>query len=282
MPIPIQQFIRNVTRDESGVWRTTGHSEVSYPDQGHDTCIGVEDESFWFSHRNRCIAAAIRRDPPARDLPFADIGGGNGYVASMIRSLGFHVVLVEPGASGIAHAKARGIEELVQASIVDLDIEPGKLGAIGIFDVLEHIEHPGEALESLHGMLADGGKIYATVPAHDWLWSSTDAEAGHFRRYTTGQLKALFSDRGFEVGLCSYYFWPLPLPMFLFRSLPERLHFRKSPKPREARLSSEHRREGGLLRWLLSREEAAISHGRAVPFGASCILVATKRSAPRV
>jgi len=281
MPAPLQQFIKNITREEDGVWRTMAQSGVSYPDQGHDTCHGVEDDSFWFSHRNRCISAAIRRDPPDRGLPFADVGGGNGYVASMINDLGFRVVLVEPGASGIAHARERGLEELVQASIVDLDIEPGKLGAIGLFDVLEHIERDHEALRLLWSMLVDGGKIYATVPAHEWLWSTADTEAGHFRRYTVERLKELFSECGFDVGLCSYYFWPLPLPMFLFRNLPERLHFRRSPKPRDARVSSEHRRQGRILQWLLSFDENAIGRGQSMPFGASCILVATKRTALR-
>lgn len=279
MPSSLRQIIKNVTPGEDGVWRTTAQSGVSYPDQGHDTCHGVEDDSFWFAHRNRCIAALIRHDPPDRSLPFADVGGGNGYVASMVKDLGFDVVLVEPGASGIAHARERGIGKLVQASIVDLDIEPGKLGAIGLFDVLEHIEHPGDALRSLRDMLADGGKIYATVPAHGWLWSSADAEAGHFRRYTTGQLEALLARSGFNVGLCSYYFWPLPLPMFLLRALPERLRLRRAPRPRAVRVGSEHRRRGRLLEWLLSFEAEALGRGRRVPFGASCIVVATKPAA---
>jgi SAM-dependent methyltransferase len=281
MPSPLHQFITNVSLQEDGVWRTTTQSDVFYPGEGHDTCHGVEDGSFWFSHRNRCIAAAIRHDPPDRGLPFADVGGGNGFVARMIKDLGFRVVLIEPGAAGIAHARERGVDELVQASIVDLDIAPGKLGAIGLFDVLEHIERDADALHALNGMLAEGGKIYATVPAHGWLWSTVDSEAGHFRRYTVGQLKALFAECGFDVGFCSYYFWPLPLPMFLLRSLPERLRLRKSPKPRDARVSSEHRRQGRLLRWLLSLEEGAFGRGRSMPWGASCILVATKRGIPR-
>jgi SAM-dependent methyltransferase len=281
MPAALQEFIKNVSRGEDGVWRTTAQSGVSYPDQGHDTCHGVEDDSFWFAHRNRCISALIGHDPPDRGLPFADVGGGNGYVASMVKDLGFHVVLVEPGASGIAHARERGIGELVQASIVDLEIQPGRLGAIGLFDVLEHIEHPDGALRSLRDMLADGGKIYATVPAHGWLWSSADSEAGHYRRYTTRQLEALFSECGFDVGLCSYYFWPLPLPMFLLRGLPERMRLRKAPKPREARVGSEHRHHSRFLRWLLSFEVSALGRGHRVPFGASCIVVATKHAVSR-
>lgn len=278
MPIALNELINNIVRGDDGVWRTITSATVSYPDEGHDTCHGVEDGSFWFAHRNRCIAAAIRHSPPDRGLPFADVGGGNGFVGAMVQQLGYRVVLMEPGASGITHARERGLQELVQASIIDLDIAPGQIGAIGLFDVLEHIEHDADALYSLRRMLAAGGKIYATVPAHRWLWSSADTSAGHFRRYTTSQLRTLFSGCGFDVDLCSYYFWPLPLPMFLARCLPERLGFTMASGSREARVNSEHRHEGRLLARLLSREERAFSRGNTVWFGASCILTATKRA----
>ena len=270
------EFIDNIQRGDDGVWRTTIRSGVSYPDEGHDTCHGVENGSFWFAHRNRCIGAAIRRHPPLASLPFADVGGGNGFVAAMIQDLGYRTVLIEPGASGIAHARERGIGELVQASIVDLVIRPGSLGAIGVFDVIEHIEHDAEALRSLHSMLGEGGRIYATVPAHRWLWSSVDREAGHYRRYTVRQLRELFAASGFDVEFCSYYFWPLPLPMFLLRTLPDWLRLRRGAARRAKRVRTEHRRSGGLLERLLAVEWARFERGRAMPFGASCIIVAAR------
>ena len=278
MRMPLDQVIANVALQRDGVWRATTHSSVSYPDAGHDTIHGVEAGSFWFAHRNRCIAAALAHDPPDRMLPFADVGGGNGFVAAMIRAQGYRVVLIEPGAAGIANARERGLDELVQASLVDLDMIPGRLGAIGLFDVLEHIEDDAVALRGMHRMLAVGGKIYVTVPAHRWLWSSADDKAGHFRRYTTGQLRTLFQQCGYDVGLCSYYFWPLPAPMLLLRTLPERLGLRRGADRTQGRVASEHRREGGLLQRLLAGEERAFANGRAIPFGASCILVATRRA----
>ena len=279
MPIPLDQVIANISLQDDGVWRATTHSSVSYPDAGHDTIHGVEAGSFWFAHRNRCIAAAIAHDPADRALPFADVGGGNGFVAAMVRALGYRVVLIEPGAAGIAHARGRGVEDLVQASLVDLDMIPGRLGAIGLFDVLEHIEDDGAALRGMHRMLADGGKIYVTVPAHRWLWSSADDRAGHFRRYTTAQLRTLFDRCGYDVNLCSYYFWPLPPAMLLLRSLPERMGLRRGGGgSTQGRVTAEHRREGGLLQRLLAGEERALAKGRTIPFGASCILAATRRA----
>jgi SAM-dependent methyltransferase len=275
---PLPAVFRNVTQSPDGVWRVAARSAVSYPEQGHDTCHAVEDHSFWFAHRNRCIAAVLRRFPADQALPFADVGGGNGFVAAMIGSLGYRVVLIEPGPGGIAHGRERGLGDLVQASIVDLDVAPGSLGAIGLFDVLEHIEDDAAALRSMHGMLADGGKIYATVPAHQWLWSNADDRAGHFRRYTRTQLAQRFARNGFDVDLCSYYFWPLPLPMWLMRSIPDRLSRSKADRSASSRVEAEHRPAGRLLQSLLAPEVRALARGRSLPVGASCIVVATRRA----
>lgn len=272
--LPVDSFIRNVSLGEDGVWRPGSRSGVSYPSEGHSSCHGVEDGSFWFAHRNRCIEAVIHRFPPDRNLPFVDVGGGNGYVASMIQRSGYRTILIEPGADGVANAKGRGVPELVQASTADLEITPGAFGAIGLFDVVEHIEDAAATLRSLRHSLAAGGRIYATVPAHAWLWSSVDVHAGHFRRHTVDSLATLFGDSGFHVDFCSYYFWPLPPVMYLSRTLPEVIGLRRTAAPRHRRVGREHRR-GRFIDRLLSPEVAAFKEGRRMPFGASCILAAT-------
>ena len=102
-----RDVIRNIAPGEDGIWRTPGNSAVHYPEAGHDTCFGVEDASFWFAHRNRCIAAVVDRFPPPAGLPIVDVGGGNGYVAKMLHEKGLRTILVEPGGSGVRNARAR-------------------------------------------------------------------------------------------------------------------------------------------------------------------------------
>ncbi len=45
------------------------------------------------------------------------------------------------------------------------------IGAIGLFDVLEHIENEAGFLKQLREVLKTGGRLYLTVPAFRWLWS---------------------------------------------------------------------------------------------------------------
>jgi SAM-dependent methyltransferase len=271
-----EDFIANLVMGENGFLQAKEASAFSYPEEGHDHCQAVEESSFWFGHRNEAIRSVIEQFPPPADLPFLDVGGGNGFVGAMISTLGHRVVLIEPGESGARCARdERGIAEVVQASIVDLEVASGSVGAIGMFDVLEHIEADVDALVRLREMLVAGGKIYLTVPSHRLLWSSADVQAGHYRRYTRKQLVRVLEKAGFEVEFDSYFFWPLPVPMFLLRCLPERLRLRKG-ESRAQRVTREHDRSSGLVDKALGLERRRLGKGRSLGFGASTIAVAVK------
>jgi SAM-dependent methyltransferase len=61
--------------------------------------------------------------------------------------------------------------------------------AVGLFDVIEHLDEPVAALCEARRVLRPGGHIFITVPAHTWLWSHFDVVACHRRRYTRRLLK---------------------------------------------------------------------------------------------
>lgn len=82
---------------EDGVLYADGVGAISYPDEGNEACFEVEDQSFWFRHRNHCIRELVRNFPPQG--PLFDVGGGNGFVAKGLMDAGWEVVLVEPGPS---------------------------------------------------------------------------------------------------------------------------------------------------------------------------------------
>lgn len=274
MSFDIRQFSRNLRKGADGIWYGARQGDISYPDDGNTACYQVEDTSYWFLHRNECIAAVVKRYPPPGTI--FDVGGGNGVVSKKLLNAGFGTALVEPGPSGARNALERGVDPVVCARLEDVGFTPGSLPAVGVFDVVEHIGDDHLFLLGVRKLLAPGGMLYVTVPAFGWLWSSEDDLAGHFRRYTDRTLRRLLTATGFEVVYSGYLFSMLPLPILLLRSIPARVGLRTGVD--KERVQTEHTLPKGPLGRMFARamswEQRLVAGGRRVPIGSSCIAVA--------
>jgi len=281
--LDLAQLAPKLKRGPDGIWYAAESGEVSYPDAGNDECFEVEDRSFWFQHRNACIKILVSLFPPHNSGPIFDIGGGNGFVAQGLMNDGWGVVLVEPGPSGARHAKTRGLENVVCATTQGAGIKMGSLPAIGVFDVVEHIENDTAFLRHLHDLLVPGGMLYLTVPAHDYLWSQEDLRAGHFRRYTKKSIRRACADAGFRIRFVSGLFLWLVLPILAQRALPFRLAsiWRRSQAVQgaPADMKSDH----SMPAWLQPivavfhrHELRQLSRSRSLPTGSSLVVVAEK------
>jgi len=76
--------------------------------------------------------------------------------------------------------------------------------AVGLFDVMEHLEEERPVLEAAHRVLRPGGILLVTVPANESLWSYFDVLACHKRRYGKAQLRERLVGAGFEIQFLSY------------------------------------------------------------------------------
>jgi SAM-dependent methyltransferase len=272
----IKEIALNLKPGDDGVWVASNRSKVSYPDDGNQTCFQVEDFSFWFRHRNNCIISTMRQYPPSGAV--LDIGGGNGFVSSAIKKAGMEPILLEPGDIGVLNARARGLAPIIHSTLQDAGFKPDSVPAAGLFDVLEHIEEDVAFLTCLKKILKPGGRVYLTVPAYGFLFSDEDREAGHYRRYTRRSLSECLASAGFEVEFASYIFALLPLPVFLFRTLPS--NFPRRDREKISKVRSQHSGPpnifGKLLNALFACETWLITKNIPLPFGGSCMLVARK------
>src|SRR5437879_1765583 len=161
----LSEIAANLKQGTNGIWSARNLSKVSYPDEGNASCLGVEDTSFWFRHRNNCILEVVKSLPAA--TAFFDVGGGNGYVAKALQDTGLEVVLVEPGSTGALNARRRGVQHVIRASLEDTGFLPEVLPAVGLFDVLEHVEDDRAFIRTVRNYLSPGGMVYLTVPAFE-------------------------------------------------------------------------------------------------------------------
>ena len=186
----VSDLSSHLTLDEHGIWRARETKEISYPDTGNAECFQLEDNSFWFRHRNACIVALVKRFQPEGAV--VDVGGGNGFVAKALINAGFDCILLEPGPTGALNAKThREIPEVICSTIQGARFESSAVAAVGLFDVLEHLEDDHEMVADLACVLKTDGLFFGTVPAHQWLWSTADEFAQHHRRYTRESLHSL-------------------------------------------------------------------------------------------
>lgn len=266
-----------LTLDSHGIWRTTMSAPVSYPENDSDTCFQLEDTSFWFAHRNRVIAAVLDRFPPAGIL--LDLGAGNGFVAQHLQRCGHRVAALEPSTTGAENCRLqRGLGQVICAEFVQADLHSESVPSIGAFDVLEHIEGDADAVAEIARVLTPNGMFYGTVPAHMALWSGSDVEAGHYRRYGRAALLRLL-DPHFDVLFTSGFFKPLIVPQFLVRAVPYRLRL---PTPSLAGGDKAHAPQRtntpeGIMTKLLRRETARIAGGSQLTLGASLVFAARRK-----
>jgi SAM-dependent methyltransferase len=275
MTFDLSTLAPGLERRVDGIWFAPRKAPVSYPEDGNAACLQIEDRSFWFRHRNRCIASVVRRFAPQGEL--LDIGGGNGYVAKGLLEAGIACALLEPGIDGALAARARGVDPVICARLEDLGMASGSVSAAGMFDVLEHIEDEAAALQQVYELLRPGGLLFLTVPAYAFLHSADDVAAGHFRRYTLRGLRRAVIGSGFRQEYATYLFAPLPPLVLLLRTLPSMLNLRR---PADAELqASEHVCQGltaRMLERLLDSEAQRIRAGGTIPFGTSCLAVCVK------
>lgn len=268
-----EKISSKLQQNDDGIWYSSNQNDISYPEEGNNACFAVEESSFWFKHRNNCINSIVKIFPPHENTIF-DIGGGNGFVSLGLEDNGVNSVLVEPGIHGIANAKNRGIKNLICSTTEQAEFRPNSIPAVGLFDVVEHIENDKEFLQSIFNLLQNNGRVYITVPAYSFLWSQDDISAGHFKRYTRNQLETLLKKSGFYIEYSSYFFKFLPLPIYCFKSLPYLLGLTKN----NTTLSKDHEIKEGLvkkiLNYLLNSELKKINKKSTMNFGGSCLIVA--------
>jgi SAM-dependent methyltransferase len=273
----VSEIATNLTMLEEGIWISRNASQnISYPKDGNSACLTIEEQSFWFKHRNECLIEVFKRFPPEGTI--FDLGGGNGYVSLALKNSGFDAIVVEPGIEGARNARQRGLHPVICSTLEDAGFKERAIPAMGMFDVLEHIEDDVGFLRKIRSLLKKDGRLYLAVPAHRILWSIEDDFAGHYRRYALNDLNEKLESVGYEIDYATYFFSLLPLPIFLLRTLPGKIGFRK--KSTLQRNQKEHHAKQGLLGhlldWQLSKELSRIRNGK-IGFGASCLVVARAR-----
>ena len=186
--------------------------EISFPSENYRDAYPDLDD-FWIQHR----ANRIHRILMSRRIEVLwEVGAGNGNVSKVLRSKGVGVICIEPLYTGVDSLLRSGAIAL-HGTLESLNLPDGSIRAIGIFDVIEHLEDPSTVLQEIFRVLEPGGELICTVPAYQFLFSDFDRSIGHFRRYTRKTLSALLIQNNYKLVHKENIFFSLILPAFVLR-----------------------------------------------------------------
>jgi SAM-dependent methyltransferase len=158
--------------------------------------LSAEERHFWHRSRNRFIRAKLARLGVTSGARVVELGCGAGCVAAELASAGYDLTGVDGHRSliDVAAARAPTAEFLcrdLRAGVPDLPA--GAFDAACLFDVIEHLDRPEQALETALALTRPGGYVVGTVPAMMALWSGIDEHAGHKTRYSSSTLREVLS-----------------------------------------------------------------------------------------
>lgn len=181
-----------------------------------------ERDHWWFRGRRLFIEAALASLSLPSGAALLDAGCGVGGNLALLAQHGA-VYGFETDAAALEAARQRGLGPVEYGCLPEpIPFAPVSFHAIGLFDVLEHVEHPVEALSALGDRLHEQGALVITVPAIPWLWGPHDEHHHHFRRYTATSLRAQLEAAGLEVVYLTSLNLLL-LPLAILQRIKERL-----------------------------------------------------------
>ncbi|HET9983323.1 MAG TPA: class I SAM-dependent methyltransferase [Longimicrobiales bacterium] len=167
----------------------------------------IEEIHWWFVGRRRVIRRLLERVvPPGRGKLVVDVGCGTGANIAGIAD-GYRALGVDPSADAIREARRRfrGVEFRQGFAPECLGEWAGRVDALLLMDVLEHVPDDFELFSGLVASLRPGAQMLVTVPADMRLWSPHDETFQHYRRYDRERLALVFDGLPVRVRLLSHF-----------------------------------------------------------------------------
>lgn len=121
-----------------------------------------------------------------RERPVLDVGAGDGLICSLLSGVG-----IDCDPEAVRLANERGVDvRLGDAYDLPFSFD---FAAVFLGDVIEHLEHPREALHQARKAIVAGGVLYVATPPR-----RGKIDKYHYREYSSDELVAEVSACGFQ------------------------------------------------------------------------------------
>jgi SAM-dependent methyltransferase len=136
-----------------------------------------------------------------------EVGAGIGQITRELATLPNieSIDALEPDSRFYDKLLKQGINgRCICGTVADLEPVPIYDGIVCV-NVLEHIDDHLDELKKMKQRLKQGGKLCLFVPACPSIYAPIDRSFGHYRRYTSSELRGLLEKTGFQVNQLCYY-----------------------------------------------------------------------------
>lgn len=155
----------------------------------------LEFKNHFYNYRirRRSIRKALRVQPPQGLI--LEIGSG---VSTMTEG-GSEIIYSDISSSSVRFLKEKHpASHALEMSITEASLKSNSMSAIVCSEVLEHVPNDQAALKELFRILAPGGTMILTVPAHPYFYSFDDSFVKHERRYAVKSFMEQLRQTGFS------------------------------------------------------------------------------------
>ncbi|MFM7686244.1 MAG: class I SAM-dependent methyltransferase [Actinomycetota bacterium] len=185
----------------------------------------------WEVARSRFFRRVVADALPSRPTTVIDVGAGDGWFAGQL------LCDLPPGARITcwdAHYTDADLDEAVPAGLLrTATAPPYRAPLVLALDVIEHVaDDDAFVRDEIAPLLAPGGTLVVSVPAHQLLFTGHDTALGHHRRYSARSLHDLLS-RHLDVVSEGSLFTSLLLPRGV-SAIAERVRPRSAPDSPES------------------------------------------------
>jgi ubiquinone/menaquinone biosynthesis C-methylase UbiE len=150
-----------------------------------ETYQAVEDPLYIEEREGRVLTFEHHLRPlerltgPPEERPLLDVGAYTGVFVEIAAEHGWDAWGVEPSRWAVEQARARGLQ-MVQGTLETADLPEAHFDVVTMWDVIEHLTNPSEALEHAHRLLKPGGflvvhtidieSLFARMMGPRWPW----------------------------------------------------------------------------------------------------------------
>ena len=244
----------------------------------YEELFRLEAVHWWCSAKRHIVLSVLQRflsadkNPPA-GKNICDVGCGCGMMLLELKRHSYNPVGIDDSDYALEYCKSRGVSAL-RGSLPDAPpvMLNGKMDAVLLLDVLEHVYDDRSAILAAYQLLRPGGIIICTVPAYPWLWTKRDEFHHHKRRYSMNNFLEMLRCPGGQIILASF------MNTFLFPiALAGRLTAKLLPERKKTTdLSVPPFGLNKVLKNIFAAERHLLTNRIVLPFGLSLIGVVRK------